>query len=199
MAAALVVLAHPLQDSLCGHFAGVAGEALAAAGHTVTLLDLCRDGFDPRLGADERAAYYRPPHVSDGIRREAALLAAAETLVLVFPTWWFGPPAVMKGFFDRVFAPGIAFAHGEGFGPIRPLLTGLRRVIVVTTLGSPWWVDRLVMGRPVRRMIRRGIIAACAPQARFRYLPFASAEAPSAARVETFAARLRRTLADPGA
>ncbi|MBK8457479.1 MAG: NAD(P)H-dependent oxidoreductase [Phyllobacteriaceae bacterium] len=92
MAKALVVLAHPLEKSLCGHFAFVARDALIAAGHQTAFLDLARDGFDPRLTAGERAAYYAPPHDFPAVAREATLLAEAEILVLVFPTWWFSPP-----------------------------------------------------------------------------------------------------------
>lgn len=195
MAKALVVLAHPLAGSLCGHFAEIARDALAAAGCETTLLDLAREGFDPRLTAAEREAYYAPPHDFPGVAREAALLLDAEILVLVFPTWWFAPPALMKGFLDRVFAPGVAFDHGADFGPIRPRLTRLRKAVVVTTLGSPWWVDRLVMRRPVRRMFRWGVFKACAPQARFDYLAFYAAEDPAKARVDRFAARIRAALA----
>lgn len=194
MAKALVVVAHPLETSLCGHFAVVARDALAAAGHDATCLDLARAGFDPRLTADERMAYYAPPHDFPAVAREATLLAEAEILVLVFPTWWFSPPALMKGFVDRVFAPGVAFEHGVDFGPIRPLLTNLRRAVVVTTLGSPWWVDWLVMRRPVRRVFKWAVLKACAPKARFDYLALYAAEKPDAARLEAFAARIKAAL-----
>lgn len=195
MAKALVVLGHPLPDSLCGHFAAAARDALSAAGHEVTILDLACDGFDPRLTAAERAAYYAPPHDFPGVSREAALLRDAQIVVLVFPTWWFSPPALMKGFIDRVFAPGVAFDHGVDFGPIRPRLDRLRKAVVVTTLGSPWWVDWLVMRRPVRRMFKWAVFKACAPQASIRYLPFYAAEKPEQARVEAFKAKLSEALA----
>lgn len=195
VAKALVVLAHPLRESLCGHYASIAHEALAAAGHETELLDLAREGFDPRLGEAERLAYYAPVPDASAIAREARMLREAEILVLVFPTWWFSPPALMKGFIDRVFAPGVAFDHGSDFGPIRPRLDRLRHAIIITTLGSPWWIDRLVMWRPVRRMFRLGVLRACAPKARFSYLAFYAAEAPAKARVDRFAARIRAALA----
>lgn len=194
MAKALVVLGHPLDSSLCGHFADIASASLAAAGHDVDMLDLARQDFDPRLSAAERVAYYAPPHDFPGVSREAALLSDAEILVLVFPTWWFSPPALMKGFIDRVFAPAIAFDHGVDFGPIRPRLDRLRKAVVVTTLGSPWWVDWLVMRRPVRRMFKWAVFKACAPRARFDYLAFYAAEKPEKARVAAFTAKLREAL-----
>src|SRR5690606_24132960 len=116
------------------------------------------EGFDPRLTAAERAAYYAAPHHHSGIEAHAEALRTAEMLVLAFPTWWFGPPAMLKGWIDRVFAPGVAFDHGQGFGPIVPRLETLRRAVAITTLGSPWWVDRFVMRRPVRRMLKTAVI-----------------------------------------
>ena len=199
MAKALVVLAHPLDKSLCSHFAETALGALLQAGHDATLLDLARTGFDPRLSAGERAGYYspaadRPAAETGAVSREAALLTAAETLVLVFPVWWSAPPALMKGFFDRVFAPGIAFDHSKGFGPITPRLTGLRKVIAITTHGGPAWHDWLIIRRPLTRMLKHGLIKPCAPQASFRQLAFYSAENPGVERISGFAARIRAAV-----
>jgi NAD(P)H dehydrogenase (quinone) len=66
--------------------------------------------------------------------------------------------------------------------------------VAITTLGSPWWVDRLVMGRPVPRVLRRAVIGACAPQARVDFLSLYSAEKPSAERLRRFEDRIRRRL-----
>lgn len=192
----LVVLAHPLDDSLNAHLAGRTVAMLERAGHEVTLLDLCRDGFDPRLSEAERRAYYTARPETD--LAHARMLAGAECLVLVFPTWWFGLPAILKGWIDRVFSPGVAFDHGKDFGPITPLLSRLRSVVAVTTLGSPWWVDRLVMRRPVRRVLSTGLFRACAPQARFTYFPVYSAERLSAGRIEAVERRLAALLERSG-
>jgi putative NADPH-quinone reductase len=61
---------------------------------------------------------------------------------------------MLKGWIDRVFAPTVAFEQTPDFGPLKPLLTGLRKVVAITTLGSPWWMDRLVLWRPVRRQLK---------------------------------------------
>lgn len=101
---------------------------------------------------------------------------------------------MLKGWIDRVFAPGIAFDHSENFGPIKPRLNKLRRIVVITTLGSPWWVDRIVMRRPVRRILKTAIFGVCAPKARFSYLPFYAAENPENTRVESFCRRIIASL-----
>lgn len=191
---ALVVFAHPLRGSLCGRLADVAAEALTAAGHDVELIDLYDRDFDPRLTPAERSAYYADRPEATEVPGHAAALARAEALVFVFPTWWFGPPAMLKGWIDRVFAPGVAFSHAKNLGPIVPRLDGLRHAAVVTTLGSSWWVDRFVLRRPVRRVFETALIGGCAPKARFSYLPLYSAERPEAGRVAAFERRVKDTL-----
>lgn len=190
----LIIVAHPLPTSLSHHFAAIARKTLEAGGFEVELRDLYAEDFDPRLTVAEREAYYRPPHDHAAIASHAGALARADVLVLAFPTWWFSPPAILKGWIDRTFAPGIPFEHGADFGPIAPRLTALRRVVAITTLGSPWWVDRFVMRRPVRRILKTALIGGCAPRARFSYLPFHSAEAPSAGRIAGFETAIRRAV-----
>jgi NAD(P)H dehydrogenase (quinone) len=180
---ALVVLAHPAERSLSRHFAEAAFEGLAKAGYDVQLLDLCSSGFDPVMGDLERARYYSQ---SPNRPKDAELLANASALVLVFPTWWFGMPAILTGWIDRIFAPGVAFDHADDFGPIKPRLDNLRNVIVVTTLGSPWWVDWLVMYRPVRRVLKRAVFGLCAPRAQFRMLSLYAAETVTTERLRRF-------------
>jgi putative NADPH-quinone reductase len=190
----LLVIAHLLPDSLCAHLAKRAEAALRAGGHEVTREDLYANGFDPALSADERRAYYAPDYPTTAVAEQVARLRAAEAMVLVFPTWWFAFPAMLKGWFDRVWAPGVAYDHAADLGAIRPRLDNLRRVLAVTTLGAPGWVDWLVMRRPVRRVLKTAILGTCAPRARFEMLSLYRAEKVSARDVEAFATNLERTL-----
>ncbi|KKB76341.1 NAD(P)H dehydrogenase [Devosia limi DSM 17137] len=189
---ALLVLAHPLRDSLCAHLAGVTATALQQRGASVDVLDLYAEGFDPLLSASERTNHYGTPAPTPDIIAQQARLAAADVLVLVFPTWWFAVPAILKGWFDRVWAPGFAYDHGT---PITPRLTRLKSCLVVTTLGSPWWIDRLVMRRPVRTMLKSALLGACAPQARFQMLSLHGAEAVDADQLARFETRLANAIA----
>jgi putative NADPH-quinone reductase len=190
----LLVIAHPLTDSLCAHLAGRAEAALRAAGHEVTREDLYASDFGPALSVDERRAYYAPGYPATAVAEQVARLRAAEALVIVFPTWWFAFPAMLKGWFDRVWAPGVAYDHAADLGAIRPRLDSLRRVMAVTTLGAPGWVDWLVMRRPVRRVLKTAILGTCAPRARFEMLSLYRAEKVCARDVEGFATRLERAL-----
>jgi len=190
---ALVVLAHPVQDSLCQHLAGRAVAAARAQGWEVALRDLCEDGFDPRLMPEERSSYYSGFHGEDQNLLEE--LARAQVLILVFPTWWFGFPAVLKGWFDRIWAPGTAFDHAPDFGPMIPRLHGLREVLAITTMGAPGWVDWLVMRRPLRRVLRWGIVRPCAPKARVSWRALYRAESVGPGRLAGFEARIGQEIA----
>ena len=190
----LVVIAHPLAQSLCHTLLSAAVDTLAANGHEVDVLDLHRAGFSPALTERERTSYYQPVFAAEDVQREVGQLLSAEAIVLIFPTWWFAFPAILKGWFDRVWAPGVAYDHASDLGPIRPRLTNLRQVLAVTTLGSPWWVDRLVLRQPVRRVLKTALLGACAPKCRFDMLSLYKAEAPTMRAVERFTTRMRRTL-----
>jgi len=85
----------------------------------------------------------------------------------VFPTWWFGMPAILKGYFDRVWLPGVAFDVAGG--RTRPLLGNIERFAVVTTYGSPWWLNRLI-GDPNRRVLAHGIRSLFLKPVRMRWL-----------------------------
>lgn len=180
-------------NSLNAHLAAVAEVAARDAGWQVTLRDLYASGFDPSLSAEERASYYTG-FAGDGIATEQAELAAAEILILVFPTWWSGFPAILKGWFDRVWAPGTAFDHSPGFGPMRPRLEGLREVLAITTMGGPAWVDWLILRRPLRRILKWGIVRPCAVQARVGWRCLYQAETIDPGRISRFEATLRADI-----
>lgn len=191
----LVVIAHPLSDSLCHTMARASIEALSAAGHDVEVEDLYQAEYSPSLTVSERQSYYRLPFDASGVQPQIERLLSAEALVLVFPTWWFGFPAMLKGWFDRVWAPGIAYDHASDLGPIKPRLHNLRITLAITSLGSPWWVDRLVLRQPVRRILRTALLGTCAPACRFEMLSIYKAECLTTAQVHAYCSRIQKAIA----
>jgi putative NADPH-quinone reductase len=189
----LLVLAHPLESSLNAALADAAAEELRKLGHELRIRNLYASQFQPALSAEERQTYYGAFDDS-GIAAEALELLWAEVVILVFPTWWFGLPAILKGWFDRVWAPGIAYDHAADMGPIQPRLHQLRRTLAITTLGSPWWVDWLVMGRPVRKVLKRAVLGLCAPRAGFSMLSFYACEKKQLHEVAGMQQRVRSTV-----
>ena len=146
----LVVKAHPLSESLCSSMTRRVVEMLQAEGHEATLEDLYAEKFDASMTAAERASYYEGQYFTQSVSAQVERLLSAEAIVLVFPTWWFSFPAILKGWFDRVWGPGVAYNHSRGYGPVKPRLHNLREMLVVTSLGVPWWVDRVIMRQPVK-------------------------------------------------
>lgn len=192
----LVVVASPLKESLCTHLANHSVQTLNRFGHDVVVEDLYSNQFDPVLSVPERKSYYSPAYDGSAIEAEAQRLLNAEGLILVFPTWWFGFPAMMKGWFDRVWGPGIAYDHASNFGPIAPRLQRLKTVLAITTLGATWWVDRLIMRQPVKKLIKFGLIGACCPKCRFNMLSLYKCEDLSPKTVQRFQERITRSLKD---
>src|ERR1700757_4223575 len=103
----LVIFAHPLGDSYAATLRNTVVAALKAGGQTVDLYDLYREGFDPVLSAQERRDYENTSENVRAVSRHVERLREAEGIILVFPSWWYGMPAILKGYFDRVWLPGV--------------------------------------------------------------------------------------------
>lgn len=187
----LVVLAHPLEESLCKHLAAETVTHLQSKGYNVTVKDLYTEQFDPVLCANERQSYYNYAFDTSRLADDIDQLKRAESLVLVFPTWWFGFPAILKGWFDRVWAPGHAYDHATDLGPIVPRLDNLREMKVVTTLGSPWWVDHLVLRKPLRRVLKTALLGACAKNCTFTMLSLYKSESLTKAKIDRFVGKIK--------
>lgn len=189
----LVLHAHPLADSLNGHLHRTIVARLTAAGHAVDDCDLYQEGFDPVLDAAARRRYFDPAQNRIGVERYVERLFAAEALVLCFPVWCFGPPAILKGFMDRVMVPGVSFALGAD-GRMGANLRHLRRVLAVTTYGRSrlvaWW-----FGDPPRKMVTRYLRWFVARGAPVDYLALYDLHRRPEERQARFVRRLEATLA----
>ncbi|HEX6866382.1 MAG TPA: NAD(P)H-dependent oxidoreductase [Caulobacteraceae bacterium] len=122
------------------------------------LRDLYRMGFDPRLQADEV-----PDHAgfaaADDVKAERALIGDADVFAFVYPLWFNAPPAMLKGYIDRVF--GMGFGYGMGQGGNRPLLTG-RRMISITSSGAPSrWLEQTGAWEAIRNLFDEHLAAVC--------------------------------------
>ena len=190
----LVVKAHPLDASLCTSMTQKVITFLENLGHNVQLEDLYAEQFDATMSPAERQSYYEGPYQTQALNPQMERLLSAEAIVLVFPTWWFGFPAILKGWFDRVWGPGVAYDHDDNFGPIKPRLSNLREMLVVTSLGAPWWIDRLVMRTPVKRVLKTAIIGTCAPKCRFQMVSMYKSERLTSVQVTQFQRRIEKAL-----
>jgi putative NADPH-quinone reductase len=148
-----VLYAHPVETSFNATLHAAIVGALKTAGHTVDDCDLYAENFDPRLTREERLGYHEVGPNIEPVRIYVERLQAAEALVLSFPVWNFGYPAILKGFFDRVFLPGVSFDLTEEGGLI-PKLTHIRRVAAVCTYGGSR-LRAIFAGDPPRKAVMR--------------------------------------------
>jgi putative NADPH-quinone reductase len=150
----LVVVAHPKPASFNHALAAAATDALRTLGHEVTVQDLCADGFDPLLPAAEFA---KDAVLPTDIARRCAELAAADGLILVHPNWWGQPPAVMKGWIDRVVRPGVAYEFriraDDKPGPVG--LLKVRAALVLNTGNTPLEAEHALYGDPLDDLWKR--------------------------------------------
>ena len=178
-----VVLCHPVPESFGAAVAAQVVETLSAVGAEPRLLDLYADGFSP-AGAD-------PSLVA--AHREA--LRAAGALVLVYPTWWSGLPAMLAGWFEQVVAGGSIPRPGnlDTASATRDLLANLKYLAVVCTHGSSKLVNA-VQGEAGMHFLRRSVYPLCPANCRMRWLAFYSSDRSSAADRGAFLQRVDRSL-----
>ncbi|MCO5163060.1 MAG: NAD(P)H-dependent oxidoreductase [Mesorhizobium sp.] len=163
----LVLHAHPVETSYNAVLHRLILDRLAARGHRVDDCDLYAENFDPRMTREERLNYHEVEHNLGPISSYVDRLRAAEALVLSFPVWNFGYPAILKGFFDRVFVPGVSFEMVDGRA--RTCLHNISKVATVTTYGGARW-RAFLMGDPPRKLVTRLLRATVKPRAPFTYL-----------------------------
>ncbi len=163
----LVLYAHPVETSFNAGLHRTIVERLKAAGHNVDDCDLYAENFDPRLTRAERLGYHDERGPDDAVAGYVDRLQRAEALVLSFPVWNYGYPAILKGFFDRVFLPGVSFKLVDG--KVRPTLQNIHKLAAVTTYGGSRF-RAMLMSDPPRRLVKRLLRATIKPGAPVSYL-----------------------------
>ncbi|MBS7540047.1 NAD(P)H-dependent oxidoreductase [Ancylobacter lacus] len=190
----LLVYCHPVPESFNAAVRDAAVRGLARAGHEVDLLDLYAEGFDPVMGAQERRDYHTPGTNLLPVADHVARVKRAQALVLVYPTWWYGPPAMLKGWLDRVLIPYETFGMPKPYRPLERHLTNIRLLALVTTLGSPWWWWRWI-GQPGRRLLAAGIGGIIDPKARQLWLALHAMDSAGEEKRRRFLARVEARFA----
>jgi putative NADPH-quinone reductase len=163
----LVLHAHPNPDSFNGALYRRVVEGLQAGGHEVDACDLYAEDFQPVLTRAERLGYHAVPDNRATVEEHVRRLERAEALALVYPVWNFGFPAILKGYLDRVFLPGVSFKLVDG--KVQPNLRHIRRLLFVTTYGGARW-RAVLMGDPPRKIALRMLRTLVHPTARATYL-----------------------------
>lgn len=189
----LAVLAHPFDGSLGAALLGAVREGANAGGHSLRVLDLYAEGFEPAISAEELKHYNDPDKVPEELRPHVEALAWAEGIVFVHPTWWGGLPAMAKGWLDRAWRPGHAFHATNGVG-LRPGLRQVRVLVEVTTTDASRWLDA-VANTAGRRTLFRSMRTCTGLRTRTLRLALHGIDGASDARRRAFLDKVRARVA----
>lgn len=187
----LVVHAHPVASSFNASLFRMAVERLSKSGHEVDVIDLYQDGFNPVMSEEERLNYHDLDVNRKPVETYVDRLLRAEALVLVYPVWNYGFPAILKGWFDRVFLPGVSFGLVDG--KVRPTLHNIGKILVVTSYGGSHFRSWL-MGDPPRKIANRMLRATVRPGASVTYLAHYEMNLSTDKTRHSFMSRVERAL-----
>jgi NAD(P)H dehydrogenase (quinone) len=163
----LTILAHPRRGSFNHAIAETAARALCEAGHRVVFHDLCEEGFPPCLPAEEMADEGPVPPL---IVQHCQELHRADGIIVVHPNWWGQPPAILKGWVDRVVRPGVAYRFQESdSGEGTPIgLLHARAAVVFNTSNTPPQREQAVFGDPLETIWKNCVFDLCGVKTFFR-------------------------------
>lgn len=156
----LVVLAHPDSNSFNHAIAEKIRDTLTKNGHSIGFIDLYNENFDPLLPKSEIS---RNAVLDNIIREHCKNLSIADGIVIIHPNWWGMPPAILTGWIDRVFRPGLAyrFLEGDKGDGVPEALLKIQTAIVINTANTPEEREMKVFGDPLERIWRDCIFGLC--------------------------------------
>jgi NAD(P)H dehydrogenase (quinone) len=188
----LVLYANPSEKSFGAVLHGRTVGTLRSRGHDVDDCDLYAEDFDPVMSRQERDDYHNTSVNAAGVAQFAKRVVAAEALVLVYPVWNEGFPAILKGFFDRVFIPGVSFKIGSD-GAVMPNLGKLQKLAAVCTYGAGR-LSTILLGDPPRRVVKRLVRAMPGHGISCNYLALYDMNRTTPVRRAAFLSKVERTF-----
>jgi len=155
-----LILAHPNAGSFNHAIADAARSALASNGHDVSFHDLCLEKFDPILLYEEIP---KGAAIDTLIQKHCDEIASADGIIIVHPNWWGMPPAILKGWIDRVIRPGVAyeFSEGDSGEGVPQGLLKARRAVVFNTSNTFSEREHQVFGDPLETLWKNCIFGLC--------------------------------------
>lgn len=190
---AVVIVANPNPESFSHAIVDRVRRGLEFGGNEVVVHDLYAEGFRAAMSLEERVAYPTDQPVLDPlVTAHIADLQSADILVFVYPTWWSSVPAILKGWFERTMVEGVGFVFNER-NKVRPGLTNVRRLVGITTYGSPWRYVKTINDNG-RRTIKRALRLSTGWGTRSTWLPLYGMDTMSAGRRDRFLAKVERKM-----
>jgi len=155
-----IILGHPDENSFNHAIAGAVRRTLFENRHDVISHDLYQEKFPPLVSAQE---IFRDARLKPLIREHCAEISVADGIIIVHPNWWGQPPAILKGWVDRVLRPGVAYKFNDGDGGEGiPLgLLNAKTALIFTTSNTPWEREKAVFGDPLETLWKDCIFGLC--------------------------------------
>lgn len=183
----LIIYVHPNQESLNAQFKQAIENVIKQQKHKVITRDLYHLGFDPVLSLEDINGQ-RKGYVNELIRREQEYISWADVVTFIYPIWWTGMPAIMKGYIDRVFSYGFAYRYDQGIQ--KGLLAGKQAIILNTHGKSHEEYTSIGMDKALILISDKGIYAYCGFQVKEHFF-FDKADRASPEVVKMWLAAIR--------
>lgn len=161
----LTVFSHPIGDSYPAAVMSAFHEPFHEAGHTIDVLDLHREGFDPRFTVEDHSHFWGGP-IPEDVAAMHRRVEAADRLAFVFPVYWWSMPALMKGWIERVFTGGWAYQYGRGVEdrgkePLNGLLPSVPTALIGVGGSKRATYDKYGYDEAMRTQLDVGVFAYC--------------------------------------
>lgn len=153
----LIVFNHPYEGSYCNSLLDSVKKGLEMASHSIDLIHLDKENFNPVMSAQDLKAFRDKKPVDRQVIGYQERLKNADHLIFIFPIWWELMPALMKGFIDKVIFPGLAYDYVNSSNTrMKPLLNNIKGVTVITTMNTPGFIYRWFFGNAIHKALIRG-------------------------------------------
>ena len=152
-----IVFNHPYEGSYCNAILNAVIKGLQKANHEIDLIHLDKDNFNPVMTSADLKAFIDKKPIDPKVIEYKQRLEQADHLVFIFPIWWELMPALTKGFIDKVIFPGVAYDYMNASNILmKPLLTNIKSVTMITTMNTPNWLYWLLFGNAIKKAMLLG-------------------------------------------
>lgn len=154
----VIIYNHPYNGSFCHAILEATKKGLEKAGHTIDVIDLDTDKFNPVMTGQDLLAFRNHEMIDPQSKNYINRMKQADHLVFIFPIWWELMPAMMKGFIDKVIFPGSAYNYTKSGYGMNTLLTNIRTTTVITTMNTPKLMYSAIYGNAISKAMIRGTL-----------------------------------------
>ncbi|MGL9892436.1 NAD(P)H-dependent oxidoreductase [Enterococcus mundtii] len=154
----VIIYNHPYQGSFCHAILEATKRGIEEAGHTVDIIDLDKDNFNPVMTDQDLLAFRNHEMLDQQSKDYIKRVKQADHLVFIFPIWWELMPAMTKGFIDKVIFPGSAYNYTKSGYGMTTLLSNIKSTTVITTMNTPKMMYSTIYGNAISKAMIRGTL-----------------------------------------